>query len=211
MTEITTREQFEALPVNTVGTTRDGELWLKTFHDEWMKIASTRMFEDGEVCRIYGLPFRVIGSTDSAAPTQTDRQPGPYDDMGQLADAVHHVYLNRGGEPRSAPEIAWINRNDLLSSLLSAGVRLGTYDMHLIDELGKLKPEAVAALCGWIKRARLDLLNQTIGEAHGADMQLFEARLAMTRCVHDGCVESGVKPVGESYVCELHKTTTEGN
>ena len=63
MSEIATLLELEELPKGSIGTTRDGELWLKTGSDEWMKIGSTRQFESNELRRIYGLPFRVIGST----------------------------------------------------------------------------------------------------------------------------------------------------
>lgn len=213
MTWITTFAGLNALPVGAAAIDTDGDTWTR-HADGWVHrapsgpVSAIRYLTD-EVF-IYA-PFRMPDeepSPELPEPSSPGRH-GPYDDMGQLADAVHHVYLSSTGVPRGPVEMAWINRGDLLSSLLSAGVRLGAYDMHLIEQFGTLKPEAVAAVCGWIKRAHLDVLERTLDEARDTDTQLLEARLAMTRCVHGECVESGIRPVGQPFACELHKTTTE--
>jgi hypothetical protein len=43
------------------------------------------------------------------------------------------------------------------------------------------------------------------------DVLLGEARLAVTRCVHGQCTETAVRPIGDHFACELHKTSPEGN
>lgn len=90
------------------------------------------------------------------SPTAVDRRiRGPYEDEGQAAADVEDVYRSSSGPDdfRSAREIVAINRGELFTTLLDAGVKLGGYDLRLVEKLGELQPEIVAGLCGWIDRA----------------------------------------------------------
>lgn len=91
----------------------------------------------------------------TAATSATRQVRGPYENEEQAALDVEHVYRSGPGRDgiRSALEVQAIARGDLLSALLEAGVRLGQYDLDLVQKLGELQPEIVAALCGWIDRA----------------------------------------------------------
>lgn len=90
------------------------------------------------------------------AATKAARQlRGPYESEEQAALDVEHAYRSGPGRDgiRSALEVQAITKGELLSALLESGVRLGRYDLDLVQQLGELQPEIVAALCGWIDRA----------------------------------------------------------
>ena len=91
----------------------------------------------------------------SAATKAARHVRGPYESEQQAALDVEHVYRSGPSRDgiRSALEVQAIARGDLLSALLEAGVRLGQYDLDLVQKLGDLQPEIVAAVCGWIDRA----------------------------------------------------------
>lgn len=60
----------------------------------------------------------------------------------------------------------------------------------------------------WVSRPSCPHLECPAGRL---DVLLGEARLTVARCVHDGCIETAVRPIGQPYACEIHTSRSEGN
>lgn len=146
--------------------------------------------------------------------TALDERPavhGPYETFMDVdRDVDHLIFIGKPGDGvRSVVEVGALTRDLLLDTLERCGVVLGEYEREAADLLGVLDPHLIQVWCGWLERAnRGPEVMRLRRELAFTQALAADSRMRVTRCVHGGCVETGLRPAGTPYACEIHNDKT---